>query len=306
MELRSRLATLPRMRPEYRLEECRAALSRVAGMPFNWSLNPYTGCVHRCTFCYVRAFEQRADRPSGEAYGASIRVKTNIAEMLRRELRRKSWRGESVALGTATDVYQPAEGTFRLTRACIEVLAAAANPFTIITRGPMVVRDIDILQHAASRAEVGVSVSIPTLDLRAWRTTEPGTAPPAQRLRAIRALANAGIHVSVALAPILPGLTDGAENMAEVIAAAREAGAQRLWCRPLNLRPGTREHFLEALARDWPELLPEYRALFPKPYLAPTDDSRIRHTFDEATAGYDAPAIQAIVPAPPQGQLALL
>src|SRR6266566_4601507 len=133
------------MRPEYREEPCRNALNRVRGMPFRWSLNPYMGCAHRCTFCYVRAFERRADRPSGEAYGRSIRVKTKIAEVLRRELARRSWRGESLAIGAATDPYQPAEGRYRLTRGCLEVLAEASNPFGIITRGPMIVRDLDVL-----------------------------------------------------------------------------------------------------------------------------------------------------------------
>ena len=116
---------------------------------FGWSLNPYMGCAHQCTFCYVRAFEKRADRPSDDRYGASIRVKTNVAEVLRRELARRSWKGETVAIGAATDPYQPAEGRYRLTRACLEVLAEAANPFAIITRSPMIVRDIDVLAEAA-------------------------------------------------------------------------------------------------------------------------------------------------------------
>ena len=133
------------MRPEYREEPCRTALNRVKGMMFGWSLNPYMGCAHQCTFCYVRAFEKRADRPSDDRYGTSIRVKTNVAEVLRRELARRSWKGEVVAIGAATDPYQPAEGRYRLTRACLEVLAEAANPFSIITRGPMVVRDVDVL-----------------------------------------------------------------------------------------------------------------------------------------------------------------
>ncbi len=135
-------------------------------MPFRWSLNPYMGCVHRCTFCYVRHFEQRADRPSGDEYGRSIRVKTNVAEVLRRELACRSWKREEVSLGSATDPYQPAEGRFGLTRACIRALAAAWTPFSIVTRGPLVVRDIDVLRDASSRVGVSVYVSIPTLDDR--------------------------------------------------------------------------------------------------------------------------------------------
>src|SRR5579864_3553300 len=157
------------MRVEYREEPCRSALNRVQGMPFAWSLNPYMGCAHRCTFCYVRAFEARADRPSDDRYGTSIRVKTNVAAVLRRELARPSWQREPVAVGAATDPYQPAEGRYRLTRACIEALAEAATPFAIITRGPLVVRDVDALAGASRRAEVSVTFSVPTLDQEIWR-----------------------------------------------------------------------------------------------------------------------------------------
>ena len=250
------------MRAEYREEPCRSALNRVKGMAFAWSLNPYTGCVHRCTFCYVRAFELRADRPPDDRYGRSIRVKVNIAEVLATELARPSWRRESVAIGAATDPYQPAEGRYRLTRACIEALGKAATPFSIITRGPMIVRDVDVLAEAARRADVSVTFSVPTLDVEVWRRTEPGTAPPRQRLRALKALVDAGIKASVGLAPILPGLSDRPEQLAEVVKAARAAGATGVWANLLFLRPGTKEHFLDALARDWPEELARYEELY--------------------------------------------
>jgi DNA repair photolyase len=250
------------VKSEYRLEPCKSALNRVRGMPFKWSLNPYMGCAHRCTFCYVRHFEQRADRPSDDRYGSSIRVKTNVAEILRRELNRPSWRREQVSIGAATDPYQPAEGRFRLTRACLMELAGAWTPFSIITRGPLVVRDVDVLQDATARAEVGVYFSIPTLDERVWRTTEPGTAPPRSRLRAIKRLAEAGIDVGVGMAPILPGLSDRKEQLEDVVREARAAGARGIWANVVYLRPGTREHFLEALARDWPEHVERYEQLF--------------------------------------------
>jgi DNA repair photolyase len=247
---------------EYREEPCRSALNRVKGMGFGWSLNPYMGCVHRCTFCYVRAFERRADRPSDDRYGTSIRVKVNIAEVLHRELARPSWERELVAIGAATDPYQPAEGRYKLTRACLEVLGAAANPLTIITRGPMIVRDIDVLTEAARRAKVSVTFSIPTLNEEIWRRTEPSTAHPRQRLRALKELVDAGIRVGVGMAPILPGLSDKPELLSEVVRAAREAGATGVWANLLFLRPGTREHYLECLERDWPELLPEVERLY--------------------------------------------
>ncbi len=250
------------MRAEYREEACRSALNRVRGMPFAWSLNPYTGCVHRCTFCYVRAFELRADRPSDDRYGRSIRVKVNVAEVLERELARPSWRREQIAIGAATDPYQPAEGRYRLTRACIEVLGRARSPFGLITRGPLIVRDVDVLQEASRRTEVSVMFSVPTLDPDVWRTTEPGTAPPRQRLRALSALVAAGIKASVGMAPILPGLSDRPEQLAEVVKAVRAAGATSVWANLLYLKPGTKEHFLEALARDWPEELERYEQLY--------------------------------------------
>ena len=265
------------MRAEYREEACRSALNRVKGMPFAWSLNPYTGCVHRCTFCYVRAFELRADRPADDRYGRSIRVKVNVAEVLARELARPSWRREQIAIGAATDPYQPAEGRYRLTRACIEVLGRARTPFGLITRGPLIVRDVDVLQEAARRTDVSVMFSVPTLDPEVWRTTEPGTAPPRQRLRALSALVDAGIKASVGMAPILPGLSDRPEQLAEVVKAVRAAGATSVWANLLYLKPGTREHFLEALARDWPEELERYERLYAKrAYLARAEVDPVR------------------------------
>jgi DNA repair photolyase len=265
------------VRAEYREEPCRSALNRVKGMVFGWSLNPYMGCVHRCTFCYVRAFERRADRPSDERYGTSIRVKVNVVQVLRKELARPSWEGESVAVGAATDPYQPAEGRYRLTRGCIEAFAEASNPFSLITRGPMIVRDLDVLTEAARRAKVSITFSIPTLDEDVWRKTEPSTAHPRQRLRAVRELVDAGIKVGVGMAPILPGISDQPEQLREVVKAAREAGATGVWTNLLFLRPGTREHFLEQLARDWPEQLEHYLELYKgRAYLGSAETKPVR------------------------------
>jgi DNA repair photolyase len=264
------------MPAQYREEPCRSALNRVNGMPFRWSLNPYMGCVHRCTFCYVRAFERRADRPSDDRYGETVRVKVNVAAVLAGELARPSWKRELVAVGAATDPYQPAEGRYRLTRGCLEALAHARNPLSLITRGPMIVRDVDLLQAASRRAAVDVNFSIPTLDPEIWRKTEPGTAPPHQRLRALRRLVDAGIKAGVGMAPLLPGISDRPELLADVVRAAREAGATHVWCNVLYLQAGTREHFLEHLARDWPEELKRYERLYARPYLAPRDAEPVR------------------------------
>jgi len=251
------------MRATYREEPCRTALNRVNGMGFRWSLNPYTGCAHRCVFCYVRGFERRADRPSDDRYGTSVRVKVNLVEVLRAELARRSWRREAVAIGAATDPYQPAEGRYRLTRGSIMALGAARTPIDLITRGPLVVRDVDVLADASRRAEVRVSISIATLDESLASRLEPGVAPPRSRLRAIRLLTDAGVAAGVALAPVLPGLTDAPRDLAAVLGAARAAGATHAWSNVLNLRAGTREHFLEVLEREWPDELARYRRLYP-------------------------------------------
>jgi DNA repair photolyase len=270
------------VRVEYREEPCRSALNRVRGMPFSWSLNPYMGCAHRCTFCYVRAFELRADRPFDDAYGRSIRVKVNVADVLRRELARPSWERECVAVGAATDPYQPAEGRYRLTRSCLQAFADHRTPFSIITRNPMIVRDLDVLAEAARRAEVSVTFSVPTLDDDVWRTTEPGTPHPRRRLEALARLVDAGIKTGVGMAPILPGISDRSEQLAAVVRAAREAGATGLWANVLNLRPGTREHFLEQLARDWPEQLERYEQLYAKrAYLRGDETKAIRERVNE-------------------------
>jgi DNA repair photolyase len=286
--------------PEYREEPCRSALNRVKGMRFKWSLNPYMGCVHRCTFCYVRAFEHRADRPADDRYGTSIRVKINVADVLRRELARPSWEREWIAIGAATDPYQPAEGRYRLTRGCLEALAEARNPFSIITRGPMIVRDLDVLVEAARRADVSVTLSIPTLDDEVWRKTEPSTAHPRQRLKAVKKLVAAGIDAAVGMAPILPGISDGPDQLREVVKAAREAGATGVWTNVLFLRPGTREHFLEHLAEDWPELVPHYRELYRRRAYLPAEETKpLRREVSALVREFDV-ADRRLQPAKPE------
>jgi DNA repair photolyase len=293
---------------EYREQPCKVALNRVRGMSFKWSLNPYMGCIHRCTFCYVRAFEQRADRPFDDRYGMSIRVKVNVAEVLARELSRPSWQHEWVAIGAATDPYQPAEGRYKLTRACLETFAEASNPFSIITRGPMIVRDLDVLVEAARRASVSVTFSIPTLDEEVWRKTEPSTAHPRQRLRALEQLVNAGIKVGVGMAPILPGISDRPEQLREVVRAAREAGATGVWANLLFLRPGTREHFLEHLAEDWPELVPLYDELYAgRAYLPAAEAKPVRAQVAALAREFEIRdrRVAPITPPEPEEQLSL-
>jgi DNA repair photolyase len=277
-------------------------------MDFNWSLNPYMGCAHRCAFCYVRAFERRADRPAGEAYGQSIRVKINVVDVLRRELSRPSWKRDFVAIGAATDPYQPAEGLYRLTRGCIETLALARNPFGVITRGTLIARDIDVLVEASKRAEISVNFSVPTIDDEIWRKTEPGTPHPKQRLRVLRRLVDAGIKAGVGVAPVLPGLSDDPQKLADVVKAARDAGATFAWANVLYLRPGTREHFLAVLGQEWPELTARYEALYQRrAYLAKAETEPVQVTVRELKARYGLADRRRhkLIPPPDPEQLAL-
>ena len=294
---------------EYVEQPCKSALNRVRGMPFNWSLNPYMGCEHRCAFCYVRAFERRADRPSDDRYGRAIRVKTNVAQVLDLELSRAAWKSEAVVIGAATDPYQPAEGRYQLTRGCLKVLARHANPAGLITRGPMIVRDIDVMSELSKRASFSVTFSVPTVDDEVWRRTEPGTAHPRQRLQALSRLVAAGIKASVGMAPILPGLSDRPEQLEEVVKAAREAGAVSVWANLLYLRPGTKEHFLECVAKHWPELLPRYLAEYRQGAYLPAARSepvqKLVAGLREKHGVGDRRALK-LVPPPQPKQLALL
>jgi DNA repair photolyase len=258
------------------------------------------GCVHRCTFCYVRHFEHRSDRPSDDRYGTSIRVKTNVADVLQKELARASWEREHVAIGAATDPYQPAEGKYKLTRACLETLRDASNPFSIITRGPMIVRDLDVLVAAAKRASVSVTFSVPTVDEEVWKRTEPSTAHPRQRLKAVKTLVEAGIDARVGMAPILPGVSDRPEQLREVVRAAREAGATGIWANLLFLRPGTREHFLNHLAEDWPEQVPLYEEIYAgKAYLGAELMKPVRGEVSRLAREYEIRDRRALKLAPP-------
>jgi DNA repair photolyase len=205
-----------------------------------------------------------------------------------------------VTIGAATDPYQPAEGKYRLTCACLEVLRDASNPFSIITRGPMIVRDLDVLVAASQRASVSVTFSIPTLDEEVWKRTEPSTAHPRQRLRALRELVDAGVKASVGMAPILPGISDSPEQLREVVRAAREAGATGIWANLLFLRPGTREHFLEHLAEDWPEQLPAYEKLYSgRAYLGSDDQKPVRSEVARLAREFDIRDRRRVRLAPP-------
>jgi DNA repair photolyase len=238
-------------------------LNPVRGMGFQWSVNPYRGCVHGCHYCFARRYHTYLDMNAGEDFSGVVFVKVNAVSVLRGELARRGWRRDLVAVGTATDPYQPIEGKYRLTRGVLEALAEAKTPASIVTKGPMVVRDRDVLEALRDRAGVTVCVSLTTLDRELWRRLEPGTSPPHQRLRAVAALAAGGIRVGVLLAPIVPGLTTDRGNLESVVRGAAAHGATFLGAGVLHLEPGVREHFDEFLRAEAPELTPLYRRLYP-------------------------------------------
>ena len=249
--------------------EARSALNAVAGMPFRWSLNPYKGCAHACAYCYARAYHAYLNLPLS-TFETRLFVKTNVVQVLRAELRRGSWAGEHVAIGTATDPYQPLEGQYRLTRGCLEAMAEAYNPGSVTTKGTLVTRDIDVLATLADRTGFSVHVSLISLDRDLLKTIEPGAPSPASRLRAVERLSAAGVPVSVNLAPVLPGITDRTEQVEEVVRAAAEHGARDVWTGALRLAPGVKEHFLEVVDRHFPAVAQGYRRWYAAGPNAPT------------------------------------
>ena len=200
-------------RPRYREIECKSALNRVKGMPFRWSLNPYRGCVHGCQYCFARPTHRFLELGIGDDFSGVIAVKTNVVEVLSRELSRPRCAREEVAVGTATDPYQPAEGSDRLTRGALQAFARFGTPVSLLTKGTLIVRDLDVLQELAESADVSVCFSGPTLDREIWRRMEPGTSPPWQRLEPMRRLLDAGVHAGVLMAPLLPGLSANRAEM---------------------------------------------------------------------------------------------
>lgn len=243
---------------EIRMISAKSALNRVRGeLEFSWSLNPYRGCRHACAYCYARATHRFLDLGVGEDFERVLMVKQNIAELLGRELARPGFKRETVAVGTATDPYQPIEGRFRLTRRCLEHLAAARNPVVLITKGTLVWRDLDVLQRFAPDA-LTVLMSIPSVDPRVWRASEPHTPAPAQRLRAVERLSAAGIYVGVMMAPILPGISDDSAMLRETVTRAAQAGAHFVEAHLLRLADDIRPVYAEFLRRHRPDRIGDY------------------------------------------------
>jgi DNA repair photolyase len=255
----------------------KSAINRVPAasrVPFEWTINPYRGCSHACFYCFARNTHTYLDLDAGHDFDSKIVVKVNVAEKLRRELAAPRWRGGHIAMGTNVDCYQRAEGRYRLMPGIIGALRDFANPFSILTKGTLITRDLDLLRQAAEVTRVGVSFSIGFVDEALWRTVEPGTPSPRRRLDAVRQFADAGFDVSVLMAPILPGLTDTEESIDATAAAIVAAGAASVTPITLHLRPGAREWYAAWLTRTHPDLAARYRRLYGGGSYAPKDYQR--------------------------------
>jgi len=300
----------------------KSALNRVpkaSRMPFEWTINPYRGCSHACRYCFARNTHTYLDLGAGLDFDTKIVVKINAPALLRHELAKRSWQGQPVAMGTNVDCYQRAEGRYRLMPGIIEALTERANPFSILTKGSLILRDLDLLRRAAQVTDVSTAVSVGFVDACHWRDVEPGTPTPAKRLQVCRVLNDAGIRCGVLMAPILPDLTDSPEQLAATIAAIADARAQFVTPIVLHLRPGAREWFMSWLAAAHPGLVAHYEKLYARSAYAPKayqDDvcGRVRELARAAGIGRpsradrtpprDRPSHQVDRPEP--GQLPLL
>ncbi len=250
----------------------RSIINKVPGasrIPFSWTLNPYRGCSHACVYCFARRTHEYLDLDAGLDFESKIVVKVNAPELLRKQLTSSRWAGDHIAMGTNVDPYQRAEGRYRLMPGILEALRDARNPFSILTKGTLVLRDLDLLREAAEVTDVSVNVSVGFVDEMLWRKVEPGTPAPRARLSVCRTLTDAGIGCGVLMAPILPYLTDSPDQLKATVWAIAAAGARSVTPLVLHLRPGAREWYLAWLEREYPELMPQYQELYRNGAYAP-------------------------------------
>jgi DNA repair photolyase len=243
----------------------KSALNKVpaaSAVPFNWTVNPYRGCSHGCVYCFARNTHTYLDLDAGDDFDRQIIVKINVAEVLARELRRPSWTHEAVALGTNTDPYQRAEGRYRLMPGIISSLADSGTPFSILTKGTTARRDLGLLSAAAESVPVGMGVSIALTDETVHEALEPGTPTPRARLELVRSIVAAGLPCQVLVAPVLPMITDGDEQLDQLLGQIAAAGATGATVFALHLRPGAREWFWRYLSRYHPQLVDGYAKLY--------------------------------------------
>ncbi|MEV5433386.1 Rv2578c family radical SAM protein [Streptomyces sp. NPDC052701] len=250
----------------------RSILNRVPGasrMPFEWTVNPYRGCTHACVYCFARRTHSHLDLDTGLGFDTQIVVKVNAPELLRRQLASPRWRGEHIAMGTNVDCYQRAEGRYRLMPGIIGALRDRANPFSILTKGTLILRDLDLLRQAAEVTDVGICVSVGFTDTGLWRTVEPGAPAPERRLEVVRALTEHGVGCGVLMAPVIPFLSDHPAQLRATVRAIAASGATSVTPLVLHLRPGAREWFTAWLGRHHPHLVGRYERLYAEGAYAP-------------------------------------
>jgi DNA repair photolyase len=255
--------------------QAKSVLNRVperSRMPFRWTINPYRGCSHACTYCFARPTHTYLDFDAGRDFEREIVVKVNAPEVLRAELARKSWKREHVALGTNTDPYQWVEGRYRLMVGIWEAMRDAANPCSVLTKSPLLLRDLKLMLEIAERASFTACLSIPTLDEKAWRATEPHTPNPRARLEAVAELNRAGIPTGVLIAPLMPGINDSPHQVEPLLELASEAGATSVGGIALHLRGEVRGVFMEWLRAQRPDLVPRYQELYRRGAYAPRQE----------------------------------
>jgi DNA repair photolyase len=257
--------------------QAKSILNRVpeaSRMPFRWTINPYRGCSHACVYCFARPTHKYLDFDAGRDFEREIVVKVNAPERLRAELARPSWQKEHVALGTNTDPYQWVEGRYRLMPGIWEALRDAANPCSVLTKSPLLLRDLPLMKEIAARTEFSAALSIPTLDERAWRATEPHTPNPRARLEAVSELTRAGIRTGVLVAPLMPGINDAPEQVAPILEQASQAGAAYITGIALHLRGDVRGLFFDWLKHNRPDLVARYKRLYGRGAYAPIDERK--------------------------------
>jgi DNA repair photolyase len=290
--------------------ECKSIVNRVTPgsvrqVPFRWTMNPYRGCQHACTYCFARHTHEFLGYDAGRDFETKVIVKTNAPEALRRDLARPSWQRELIAIGTACDPYQQAELKYSLTHRCLRVLRDFANPISITTKSPHVIRDIDVLQDLARDAEVRVNFSVATLDEEVWKRAEPSTSRPQKRLEAMRMLADRGIKTGVMLAPILPGLTDNPDLLEAVVSAARDHGASYVHDNVLYLAPGTKEWFMPFLREAYPHLAERYQKYYKGWYAPKTYTQEVHQQVERLRLKYGLQRPEPVGPSVGQLQLAV-
>jgi DNA repair photolyase len=255
----------------------KSALNRVpkqSQMPFRWTINPYRGCTHACFYCFARPTHTYLDFDARRDFEREIVVKVNLPEVLRAELARPSWKREHVALGTNTDPYQWAESRYRLMPGIWEALRDADTPCSVLTKSPLLLRDLNLMRQLAEQVGFTANLSVPTLDEKAWRATEPHTPHPRKRLEAVAELNRAGIPTGVLIAPLMPGINDAPEQVDPILELAAEAGAKSVGGIALHLRGEVRGIFFDWLRSQRPDLVPRYEALYRRGAYAPTEERR--------------------------------